>query len=161
MKENSNLNTFDQYQQLLKLFESQLDGTRQEILDRTDSLSASFEALFESVNELQILQANDQDISSESLGEKCADMSNALVACVSSLQFTDAVCQRIEHLSSGLQSVRKSMEKDDLNSSVAWGVLINEIRQAYSVKQEHEIFDNIIHGYASSSDDSSEDLFNG
>ncbi len=159
MKENQKINYFDQCQQLLQLFESQLNGAREEVLARSNALSSSFEGLFDVVNELQLLGKSDQGISSEVISEKCISMNGSLVACISSLQFTDEVCQRIEHLSSGIKSMSKILDDENNGRYVAWDELMNGIRQSYSVSEEREIFDRVIHGVSSKLDEPSEDLF--
>lgn len=159
MKEKSIIKNIDQCQQLLKLFESQLDGARQEVLERSNALGSAFEGLFDVVNELQSLQKSDQGVSPEELHEKCTNMNGSLVACVSSLQFTDAVCQRMEHLSSGIKSIRKLLDEDKHDSHLAWDELTDGIRKSYSVNEEREIFDRVIHGVSSKPDEAYEDLF--
>jgi hypothetical protein len=87
-------------------------------------------------------------------------MNSSLVECVASLQFTDAVCQRIEHLSSGIQSVRRLLDDGESNNDAAWSEVKNEIRKSYSVKEEKEIFDTVIHGVTADVNCSSDDIFN-
>jgi hypothetical protein len=159
---NTNQST-EQCQQLLKLFESQLEGVRQEILDRADSLGSSFEGLFDSVYELQMLkgdQGMQQSMDENEANIKWSAMNSSLVECVSSLQFTDAVCQRIEHLSSGIHSIRELMNDDESNSDAAWHELTKKIKESYSVKEEKEIFDKVIHGTSNELNYSSDDIFN-
>ncbi|MFK7816955.1 MAG: hypothetical protein AB8B92_11530 [Gammaproteobacteria bacterium] len=160
MKKESRKIKHNQCQQLLKLFEAQLDGARQEILERTHLLSASFETLFDTVYELQLMQKDAQGVSRETLNKKLPDMNRTLVTCVSSMQFTDEVCQRIEHLSSGIESVRELLD-DEINNNecVDWAALTDEIEKSYSVHQELEIFSNVMHGVSSKKCEPFKDLF--
>ncbi|MER2490525.1 hypothetical protein [Catenovulum sediminis] len=106
-----------------------------------DSLIQSFKALAECNQQLA-------DKSSSQPAEKLTNVmaehiDNAIVA----FQFYDRLCQRLQHVSTGLSDLGDLLEsRDKIDNPEHWALLREKIKQQYSIADEHQLFEQIMQG---------------
>jgi len=131
-------------QQLIKVFELQLNSAENEMMSPSESLGKAFECLYHSVNELidNFSKSNEENDEIVLLKER---INESFQACMIDLQFTDAVSQRILHISNGLEKIDEMFQDSEkFRSYEKWLDLKNTIRDSYSIEEERTIFDKII-----------------
>lgn len=135
----------DQNQELLTVLELQLRETREQVNQNASSLGKCFEKLFNSVEKLQQYKNTLKDTTEDYISKECSTMYESIGACITALQSSDAVSQRLEHSYNSVSLIKElNTDLDKCDSELAWSKLKNKVRNSYSIQDEREIFDSVI-----------------
>lgn len=146
-------NYFDQNQELFTVLELQLREIREQVISNAAELGGSFENLFNAVEKINQHQDKQKDSDDDSVAEECSKMFESIGECITALQSSDAISQRIEHSYNTVSLIKELMMDPDMSESdEACLMLKKKVRDSYSIQDEREIFDRIISDFSAHSE---------
>lgn len=123
---------------------AQLEGAVREADTRMDRLAESMVRLREALD--QMAQLTDEGAPSEAYSDQIESMREHVATAVVALQFYDKLTQRIQHVRDGLVVPVANVEEKTERKSPHWDVLLDRVRQRYSMAEERVLFDFLITG---------------
>lgn len=133
---------------LLALSIAQIHMSLTEGDNSVGTLAQSFQDLANFCSKVESL-ATDTDLSSKNteIISIATDMSSQVNTAIVAFQFYDRLCQRMSHVAGSLDHLAGLLQHDDtVDKSEGWQALRDHIKQQYTMKAEHQMYDLIMQG---------------
>ncbi|AWB67028.1 hypothetical protein C2869_11515 [Saccharobesus litoralis] len=132
---------------LLALSIAQIHMSLTEGDNSINTLSASFQELANICLNVEKLAKNDESTSMASIVGEVENMSGQINSAIVAFQFYDRLCQRMEHVASSLENLAELLTDDGkFIDAQGWQALREKIKQHYTMKEEHLMFESIMKG---------------
>lgn len=137
---------------MLCLAVCQIEATLTDSNSAVDVLTQSFTRIAEHsdavARELQNIQRiEDLDAFKQDISDTSREMSANVSASIQAFQFYDRVCQRLDHVARGLESVSAIMgDSVQINDPQAWRRIQESVKESYTMEAERIMFEFIMRG---------------
>lgn len=137
---------------MLHLAVAQIDMSLRDGDDSIQTLSKSFTSMIESVNEISLIFKNfvfdgESQRSSKIINSEIGKISLKVEESIVAFQFYDKLSQRLSHVSHALAALADLVgDQRRLFNPSEWTELQGKIRARYSMREEQEMFDLLLHG---------------
>ena len=138
---------------MLNLATAQVEYSMTDGDESIDVLTESFTSMSEGIHTISkaiqtFAKFSDIDpVLHKAVTEQCEDLSGEMQKSIIAFQFYDKLVQRLSHVRNSMTRLTDLMGDDDkLHSNEAWLKLQTEIRNAYTMEEDKQLFDAIIAG---------------
>ena len=137
----------EKFTNYILLFQMQLQAVLSDITNSEDKLTTSFVNTLSDVNQLReklaSIISNDKDIAG--VMDK---ITTELNHCIENMQFIDSVCQRIEHVSDGIEKYNSLLaNKEKMIEKKHWHEMDVEIQNQFKMRVERDIYEKFSNSY--------------
>ncbi|MDH5393676.1 MAG: hypothetical protein OEY11_10860 [Gammaproteobacteria bacterium] len=140
---------------MLNLATAQIEYSMSDGDDSIDVLADSFTSMSEGINAIsEAIQSfaqfsNIDPLLHKEVTEKCNNLSGEMQKAIIAFQFYDKLVQRLSHVRNSMTSLTDLIgDEQKLNSADAWKQLQADVRNAYTMEEDKEMFDAILSGKA-------------
>ncbi len=136
---------FDNY---ILLFQMQLQAVLNDITTSEDKLTTSFVNSLSDVNQLRdklsFIMSENKDIA-----VAMDHVSTELNHCIENMQFIDSICQRINHVSDGIEKFNSLLaNKEFVGELKHWKEMDGEIQKQFKMSVERDVYDEFSNTYS-------------
>ncbi len=136
---------FDNY---ILLFQMQLQAVLNDIVTSEDKLTTSFVNSLSDVNQLRdklsFIMSENKDIA-----DAMDQVSTELNHCIENMQFIDSICQRINHMSDGIEKFNSLLaNKEFVDELKHWKEMDGEIQKQFKMSVERDVYDEFSNTYS-------------
>lgn len=137
---------------MLNLAVAQIAMAMEQGEDSVESLTLSFTMMVNNVNLISEAAANYEPggdvvhMKSEILSH-CVEVQGGIQQSIVAFQFYDRLSQRLDHVKDALEKLSRLVaDRSRLFNPAEWEMLQGDIRRRYTMKEEQEMFEALLHG---------------
>lgn len=133
---------------LLALSIAQIHMSLTEGDNSIDTLTQSFQDLAHFCMKVENLAKTEvKEGSSQEIVNVASDMSTQINGAIMAFQFYDRLCQRMSHVATSLDKLSELLKEEaHLEQQEGWQDLREQIKQQYTMKAEHQMYELIMQG---------------
>jgi len=110
-------------------------------------LSASLKSVYGEMESMFADGGDSEDARHQDVMSKMGDLQGHVNKAIMAFQFYDKLSQRLSHISWALSDMARLVsDLSRVDEEDEWKKLKEEIKKSYSIEEEHDLFDAILHG---------------